>query len=57
MFHPNISKNGVIELEILREKWSSAFYMKDILDDIKKVLKNPKLELEYCVDHEAESLY
>jgi ubiquitin-protein ligase len=57
MFHLNISKNGVMELAILREKWSPAFDMKDILDEIKKVLKNPILELEYCIDHEAESLY
>jgi ubiquitin-protein ligase len=57
MLHPNISENGVMELAILRDNWKPTYNMKDVLDEIKYVLKNPRLELGYCVNHEAEMLY
>ena len=57
MLHPNISENGVMELAILRDNWKPTYSMKDVLDEIKYVLKNPRLELGYCVNSGAEMLY
>jgi ubiquitin-protein ligase len=53
MFHPNIAENGVMELAILRENWNPTLDMKSVLDEIKYVLKNPKLDFDYCVNVEA----
>ena len=53
MLHPNISENGVMELAILRENWNPTLDMKSVLDEIKYVLKNPKLDFDYCVNVEA----
>jgi ubiquitin-protein ligase len=46
-----------MELAILREQWNPTFDIKFVLDEIKLVLKYPKLDFGYCVNLEAEKFF
>ena len=56
MYHPNIAENGVIELAILK-KWTVDKDMKSLFDEIKEVLKNPNLDLDYLANIDASNLF
>ena len=56
MYHPNIAENGVIELAILK-KWTVDKDMKSLFDEIKEVLENPNLDLDYLANIDASNLF
>lgn len=41
VFHPNVSPNGVICLDILKDKWSPAFTIGTLLIAITSLLTDP----------------
>ncbi|CAN0592980.1 unnamed protein product, partial [Ectocarpus sp. 12 AP-2014] len=43
-FHPNVDEHGNICLDILKEKWSSAFSVSTILQSLRSLLADPNNE-------------
>ncbi|KAG0071965.1 Ubiquitin-conjugating enzyme E2 D2 [Linnemannia elongata] len=44
IYHPNISRNGIIDLDIFEDKWSPHISMSEILLLICSLLTNPNLD-------------
>jgi len=59
MFHPNISQDGQICLDILRNKWSSSFDVSGLLLSIQSILADPGIHKtpEGAMNPDAERLY
>jgi ubiquitin-conjugating enzyme E2 A len=59
VFHPNVSKDGRICLDILSDKWSPSMDVRCILISIQSLLVNPDIHSvpEHAANEEAEALY
>lgn len=55
IFHPNISQDGHLCLEVLSSKWKTSNTIKDVLDEIQSLIVHPNLESP--INIEAATLF
>jgi ubiquitin-conjugating enzyme E2 D/E len=55
IYHMNVSNDGKIELNILKDKWRATNRIKDILENILKIIKEPNSQPEN--ESELQKLY
>ncbi|KAG9012647.1 Ubiquitin-conjugating enzyme E2 11 [Tulasnella sp. JGI-2019a] len=49
-FHPNVSNNGDICLDILKEKWSAVYSVQTVLVSLQSLLGEPNNDSPLCVE-------
>ena len=56
MFHPNVSKDGEISMDVLQSNWTPAFTVKSIIENIILMLDHPNFEDMAISNIEARDL-
>jgi ubiquitin-protein ligase len=44
-------------MSLLEENWNITYSLKEILDEVKNVLKMPNLDPRYCMNQEAQDAW